>query len=239
LIFFLCIPFLNILIGNIKEKMHIRLIMIGVFTYVIMGSVPITKVTMNYVSWFIVLYFIASYIRLYPKKVFENTALWGALSALSLLLSSASILVLNFLCSETGRNRAYYLIDDSNKILALSVALCAFLFFKNVKIPYSKFINTVSASTYGVLLIHANGRTRQWLWYDLLDCVGAYDSKYLILHAVCSVAVIYIVCTVIDYLRINLIEKPCMKLWDNAFPKILDRYTRIENRICKIFNINS
>lgn len=44
------------------------------------------------------------------------------------------------------------------------LAVFAFLMFKNIQIPYNKGINTVAASTFGVLLIHANSDAmRKWL----------------------------------------------------------------------------
>lgn len=61
LIFYLFIPFLNILVHNIDEKKHLLILGLCAFTYIFFGTLH--KVTMNYVSWFIVLYVIASYIR--------------------------------------------------------------------------------------------------------------------------------------------------------------------------------
>lgn len=77
LIFYLCIPFLNILLKNINERQHLELLLLLSFAYIILGSIPKGWVTMNYVSWFIVLYIIASFIRTYPKKIYENKFLWG------------------------------------------------------------------------------------------------------------------------------------------------------------------
>ncbi len=93
--------------------------------------------------------------------------------------------------------------------MAVITAVCSFMYFKDLQIKQSKLINVVAASTFGVLLIHANSNTmRQWLWRDTLDNVGAYVSPYIILHALVSVVVIFILCILIDYLRIRWVEKP-------------------------------
>lgn len=76
LVFYLCIPFLNILIHNLDKKKHLLLIGISLFIYTLHGTIPHTQVTMNYISWFIVLYFIASYLRLYPNKYDMNIQFW-------------------------------------------------------------------------------------------------------------------------------------------------------------------
>ena len=134
--------------------------------------------------------------------------------AVSLILSWASVVVLATFSRMIGKNIgiSYFLVSDSNKVLALATGVCSFLFFKNLKIGYSKIINTVAASTFGVLLIHANSNTmRRWLWQDILNNVGAYKSGNVVIHAVVSVILIYVVCTVIDICRIKLLEAPVMK----------------------------
>lgn len=84
-----------------------------------------------------------------------------------------------------------------------------------IKIGYNKIINTIAASTFGVLLIHANSNTmRRWLWQDTFNNVGAYESGNVVIHAVVSVVLIYAVCTVIDLIRIRLVENPIMHQLD-------------------------
>lgn len=69
-----------------------------------------------------------------------------------------------------------------------------FVFFKNLKLKYNPAINTVAASTFGVLLIHANSNTMiQWLWKATLNNAGAFHTDMFIVHAICSVVGIYIV----------------------------------------------
>ena len=107
---------------------------------------------------------------------------------------------------------SYFFVSDSNKILALTTGISAFLFFKNLKVGYNKIINTIAASTFGVLLIHANSNTmRRWLWYDVFNNLDAYESGSVVIHAVFSVIIIYVVCTLIDIGRIKLLEIPIMK----------------------------
>ena len=127
-----------------------------------------------------------------------------------------SIITLAWIGNRLGKTQiAYFFVSDSNKILAVITALCAFLFFKNLKIRQSRFINTLAASTFGVLLIHANSDTmRQWLWRDALKNVEWYHTPWIYLHAVGSMLGVYIVCTVIDMVRRYLLEKPFLE-WLN------------------------
>lgn len=55
-----------------------------------------------------------------------------------------------------GAFSPYLFISDSNKLLALTASVCSFMYFKDLKIQYLKFINAIGATTFGVFLIHAN-----------------------------------------------------------------------------------
>ena len=65
LLFFLCIPFLNILVRNMTQRQHQLLLALLLVIYTILGTLLGSKLSTNYVTWFCVLYFISSYIRLY------------------------------------------------------------------------------------------------------------------------------------------------------------------------------
>lgn len=238
IVFFLFIPFLNILLKHLNEKMHTRLILLCLFLYTFLNTMSYFafSVNMNYVSWFIVVYFIASYVRLYPRKMYENTKTWAVLSIISIVLSIMSILgSLRFIWREP-----YYFIADSNKLLAIITAFCLFMFFKNVKIPYIKLINIVASASFGVLLIHSNSDVmHQWLWKDTLQNAEMFNTSWCYIHFICSVFGIYIICTCIDLLRIYLLKKPFFKLYDKHSQVITSCFYRVEDKLLKRFHIKS
>lgn len=133
LLFYLCIPFLNILVKNMTEKQHILLLCLVGVIYVFFGTVPKISVTMNYVSWFICLYFIGSYLRLYPKKIIESTKLWGWLTLALIIISCASVLACLWVGTKLDSQLAYAFVSDSNTLLAAALGVSSFLFFKNIK----------------------------------------------------------------------------------------------------------
>ena len=223
LIFYLCIPFLNILVRNMSEKQHVLLLCLAGFAYVLFGTVH--RVEMNYVSWFIVVYFAASYIRLYPKACFSDRKLWGWATLSILIMMGISVVVCTGLGVRMNMRLHYFFAADSNTILAAALGISSFLYFRNARIPCSKAINMIAASTFGVLLIHANSDAmRSWLWGSFLDNVGHYGSPYMPLHAVGSVLGVFAVCTVIDMLRIRFVEKPFLKLFDAGWKRFEIRY---------------
>ena len=231
-VFFLTIPFLNILVHHLSEMNHLRLLALTGFMYIFIGTIH--RVTMNYVSWFMVLYFIASYIRLYPKKLFDNTKFWGWMTLVSFALSAISVLSATWLGTRLGRNLSYFFVQDSNTFLAVTSGACSFLLFKNLKIPYNKFINTVAGSTFGVLCIHAHSDAmRQWLWRDTLNNVGMYASPYMHLLAIGGVLGVFILCNLIDHVRIVAIEKPFFRWWDKHWAKF---YAGFQNKEKALLN---
>lgn len=213
LLFYLFIPFLNVLVTNLNKRMHLLLITLCLFIYTFLGTSDL-RVDMNYVTWFIILYFISSYIRLYGIDITRFRIGWGTLSILSVVMSAGSVLIISYV-GHTIPFREFVLVSESNHILAVVTSICFFMYFKDLRLKNSHFINTIAASMFGVLLIHANSDTmRQWLWCDTLNNVGAYATPYAILHVIVSVVVVFISCVFIDYFRVRCVEKPLFR-WIN------------------------
>lgn len=241
LMFYLFIPFLNIMIRSMSRRQHFGLLLLLGFMYVVIGTSRVSSVTMNYVSWFSVLYFMAAYIRLYPRKLFDSARVWGIVTAVSVLLSMGSVILRACAAGAAERRDVYYAVIDANKLLAVTTALGAFLLFKNLKLRYSRFINAVGGSTFGVLCIHANGDTmRQWLWRDLLHNQEMYSAGGMAeaLHAVLSVLAVFCICTAIDRLRLHFVEKPCMKVWDAHWPGLEKKLRRTGSALLQKWGID-
>lgn len=214
LVFFCFIPFLNILIKGLTKRQHRALLGLCLLVFSVFPCIRVS-VTYSYVSWFMVIYLLGSYLRLYPPQwsLDHKRVLAGFVA--SLTLSFSSVYAGAQIFHLTGKDFSYFLVADSNKPLAVMTAVFAFLFFKNLDLSYNKIINTIAASTFGVLLIHANSNTmRQWLWKDTLDNVGHFDGN-IYLHAIASVLAVYALCTLIDFARIQLLEKPFFKWFDS------------------------
>jgi len=216
LIFFCFIPFLNILISNMKKYQHRYLMILCVITMSVFPTLKM-NVVFSYVSWFMVIYIVGSYIRLYPSYWFDNKKISIIFTILFLFISLFTVMMGAIIAEDYGKEIYYYFVSDSNKLFALFLAISSFCLFKNITIRYNKFINIVARSCFGVLLIHTiNATMREWLWFDTLRNVSFYDSKYLVVHALLSVFGIYIICTLIDYIRIELFEKRYLILVDKV-----------------------
>jgi len=225
LLFYLFIPILNILVAHLDKDMHKYLVILITAAFTILPSIPKLHMTFNYVTWFMALYMIASYIRLYGIFPKVSHVRWGVLTIITLVSGSLSVIgmAMIYILGYTDKFYPYFFIADSNKFLSLAIAVSSFMYFKDLKIPYSRLINAVGAATFGVLLIHANSDTmRHWLWWETVDCVGHFGDSVLwtLGYAAISVFTIFIICVVIDWFRGNFIEPRIMACVNRKLMKI-------------------
>lgn len=214
MLFFLMIPFLTILVQNMTKKQHLYLIALLSFIYILYGTVK--RVEYNHVTWFSVLFVISSYVRLHPNKLLEKKSLWGFLTLGSMLAGSFMMIASGWIAQSDFAFREkfypYLFMIPTNTIFTIAPAFCAFMYFKNLKIGHSKLINAMGASTFGILMIHANSNLmRQWLWCDVFKVTEVFDSKWMPLHAIGSTIVIFVLCAAIDCLMRRWIEEPLFR----------------------------
>ncbi len=136
LVFYLFIPFLNLLIRAMNQMQHLTLVGLCLLVGTMFQTFLKAPSAFTYVGWFMVLYFLASYIRLYPGKYFASRRIWGIALLISLLLSWGSVLAGAWAYARWGKGIYYYFVSDSNKLLAVATALSAFLFFKNMALVH-------------------------------------------------------------------------------------------------------
>lgn len=208
-------PYLNKWIFSLEKKEFAKLVltMLTIFTVI---STFIFNNYIEYLGWYITVYFIGAYIRLYPFKIFFNKVLMNRITILIVLMSFTSILCLGYINILVERNiPIYYFVNDENRILAILSAVAFFIVFKNIEMKSNRIINVCASATFGIFLIHANSDTmRHFLWTDILHNGDYFTSNYLWLHALLSLIAVYLVCLLIDLIRINVIEKPLFLFLD-------------------------
>lgn len=203
---------------NKKQYQALLVLLICYFT---VFSTLVKYDTFDFLGWMMTMYLVGGYIRLYSYKLFDNKKCAVVCLVFSIILMLMNILVIDFVGIRIGFENYYYMLADSHKPLAFICSVSAFLFFKNLRIKPNKAINTIAASTFGVLLIHTNSDTmRKFLWEDLFHNAVFYNSPLLVFHAIGVTTVTYIICVIIDQLRIRFIEMPFLRNMDNFLRKI-------------------
>ncbi len=212
---YLLIPFLNKTIQNFEKKDLQYLILTLVFLFTVLSSFLLNS-TFEYMGWYASVYLIGAYLRLYPIGCLNKTRTSLFLSVASLVLCYLSIIFISLAGTKMNRDLpVYWFVNDSNKILSIVTAISLFCLFKNLKIGHIKTINTLAASTFGILLIHASSDTmRNWLWNDVMHSAEAYSNKHFVLYAFGAVFTVYLVCFAIDFVRKQILNGAkiiCMK----------------------------
>ena len=222
LIYYLLIPFLNAMVNHITRKQHAILIGICMLFFVLWDHIPGVEYRFNYVGWFCVLHVIASYIRFYLPADKEKA---NNKHEVLLIITGGVFAVLSVigqsLMTEQGWHVGWqYKWVNCNAIIGVISSVMMFIGFKDLRIKYSPLINSIAASTFGVLMIHANSDTmRRWLWQDLCHNVDRVSSPYMPLHAIGCVLAIFMACILIDKVRIYIFEKPMFKVVDRVLAK--------------------
>ena len=233
LMFYLFIPFLNILVNNLNKGKHLFLILVCMYVYTIRGSVQGFEIGMNYVIWFSVIYIIGAYLSMYYEELpdlFINPRKNWVVLIIVLMLSLVSIYVGWEKFKTTGQGLHYYYLADSNKILAVALAIVSFLFFQSRTVKHSVVINALGGSTFGVLLIHANSDAmRKWLW-STINPVGMYSSTKIYILSFACVLAIFVICSLMELVRKQIIEKP-------FFDIMGDKIDGLEKRIKTLLHI--
>lgn len=191
-IFYLTIPYLNILAANMTKRLHALLILLLTYVYVFCNNVPVFEGVWNYFGWFIYLYFIAAYLRFYPVAWLENTRVTGvllllALGAMALCIYGQAYWVVERLgrTPESTKEMIKF-VRESNLIVPFLISGFSFMFFKNVKIPQSKTINALATASLGVFLLHTSAIMIlvEMIWTKEV-VINAFYSPYMPLYLIC------------------------------------------------------
>lgn len=235
-VMYILTPFINPFIKRLSQVNHLKLILllvtlwsiIPVFTF---GQAP----GYSNLGWFILLYMIAAYIKLYPHNYFNKCTGNMVVAFLSYMIIILSIIMLNILGVEnsTYADHVTYL-REMNMFPTLLCSTSLFLGFKNLKIRNNKVINTISISAFGVYLIHDNYFVGPFLWKEVFKNTMYLDSPLLLLHAIITTLIVFCVCTIIDQMRLNIFERPVFWLIDRKQKSICTCANKLKDSLKKV-----
>ncbi len=213
----LIMPFLNAGISRLNQR-ETKYLLLG---FLLVFSVSKTVIPMQlpwdkygYDSlWFVVLYLTGAYLRRYGISV-----LYAKWTAAALYFGSVAAVFFSFFLI-----RAIYLRTGSlgkmiqygytyNFLFCYTGAVGLFLLFAEGKKEsgkagiflerFRKPIELFSGAAFGVYLIHEHINIR-YVWPKWLHCEAQADNSVMAFlgHMVCSVLAVYLVCTVIEWIR--------------------------------------
>lgn len=212
-------PYLNKLIKSLTYAALKRLIVVSVALFSLLPTIlPVYDTFQSGggigLTWFIVLYLIAGYVRLYGIGGFwQRLEGWRAgkwilayLAVTLLILASKvviSVVTLKLLGHTTGTSILYQYYTPTCMISAL----CLFMAFKEMKLPgdskFGKTILTMSPLMFGVYIIHENPSIKGRMW-EVVSPNADGSIVMLVVKCLGIVIGITIACMAIEWVRQRL-----------------------------------
>lgn len=230
-VLYLIFPFLNKLLTSLDKTSYQKLLVLAAVLWSVLPTLTNRKYESSSLVWFAFLYALAGYFKLH-----SNTS---AISSKKCLIASStiyaatllSVLIADFVGKRypVFGNHATYLFSFT-RVPCVLISLFLFLGFINLKVKQSKAINTIASSAFGIYLIHENPYMRTLIWEKIFKTSAWAGSKLFILYSILSVAVVFSVCSVIELLRINYLEKLYFKPIERAS-------AFFEEKIAKLFSL--
>lgn len=171
--------------------------------------------------WFLCVFLIAAYIRLYGLKFFDSK---GKSFAAYLVLVTCIFgwnLIINLIYQKTG-SLEYWLgyTYDYNHILNIGAAIALFYVLLHISIFdgwFARLICRISPYTLGVYLLHEE-LTIRYQWPKWLGAGSIQNPVLFVLHTFCIVVLVFAIGCLVDFLR-SLLFKGVTALYKKAAKK--------------------
>ena len=218
-------PFLNRLIASINQnQFRLLLSILGFFICIVPSVLQSQPWYDGNMFLFVLLYFIGAYIHKYGIRILKmNGFVMCGLTALLYLL-------MNFVTVSIGQDVTLYAtyginphsVWAGNSVLAIAISILTFCCFLKVNIKNSKIINCISATTFGIYLIHDNVYFRSYFWKNVFHTEDYYYSDTLWLHALICIICIFVCCSMIEFVRGRVFDFLIHKLERQKFIRKVD-----------------
>ena len=197
LLLYLISPILNRGVRALKKEAHLFL----AIAFIVLWSVCYTFLSVGYeftyFGWFICLYLIGSFIRIYDVKL-PVRPLYGILIACGIFLVWYSLgYGLDFLID--GRNgwtetlMRWFSLGEERNFLQLICSVLLFLSFKEIRMRNFKAINIIASTTLAVYMVHDHPYMRDLIWQRILRVRAYATSPALIPYSLGCVLSIFFV----------------------------------------------
>lgn len=229
-------PFLNKLLHDLNKNVYQYLILLLVLCWSIIPTLTTQLFESNSLLWFITLYVIAGYAKIYGFNERLKSKHYFFLFLIVLVCSY--LISVSFLVLGTKRNElAVHAIDffGMERFPILLMALFLFMTFAKLKIKYNKWINVIASATFGVYLIHDSSYIRYYIWWNIFKINQYQESLFLIPYSILVVFIIYVLCTGIEMVRKVLLERPYIIFVNKYVNLLINPLNKIYELSNKIF----
>ena len=240
LIIYILSPYINHLIETLPQKKFKQLIIISIWIWSIFPTfLGIFENSTEYpdyysrLTWFLIMYFIGSYIRLYDTKLWKKkkTCIITSVICFSFLfLSIAGIYIVRKTIPTLSNLNLVYLWGPNN-IVMLILSISLFCLFKKLTIKKSIILNTLASTTLGIYMLH-DGYLNPILWQKLFRSKTVIENTKTGIPIILSILSVFFLGSIIDLIRQILEKKIITKgIQSKKFTKFQEKVKEIEKNI--------
>ena len=207
-VLFLLSPYISAGLRALTKETYQGLLLTMFLCWCIVPTFSTSSFQSSNLVWFVFLYALAGYIRLYVDLKTIKPGICFITTVLLVILTWILATHLDRVGIENvfnARSGEYFYHMQNLPILLISTTL--FLSFLAWDIGYVPFINIVSSATFGVYLIHDYGPMRKLLWRTVFENTSYAHRKLLIPYTAGQILLVFAVCAVIELVRIYGIER--------------------------------
>lgn len=228
-------PYINLLLKKLSRKYFILFIAAMLLLWSVVPTFTSHDMYGNEAAKFLMLYCIGAYLRFFP----ESRLAQRRAAVLLIALSSAALV-----CTSAAKalivNDGYFsiLLDSfygKSSVFVIGFSVGMFSLFAGFKKFSNSFINSISACTLGIYIIHENMFIKGIIWKDIVNAVQFSDKWFLPLYMLAASVAVYVVCVIIELIRISAVEPVIMKPVNKYYGAIRERIFRVIHALTRKF----
>ncbi|WP_409022129.1 acyltransferase family protein [Dellaglioa sp. P0083] len=201
IIILLFLPFINNFLNSLSKESFLKLLLLSSVVFLFVPTFFIHNSAINITIIALLAYSYGAFFQRFDLPTIILSKM-NIIALFSVLAVTFSILLFEIISSKIiGLNgKEAILFTTPQSFVAMIFAVYIFNFFKQKKPFTLKIINTMSATSFGVYLIHDNGLIREYLW-NSLNLTQYLQSVLFIPLVFIIILTIYICCSLIDLCR--------------------------------------
>lgn len=218
-------PYLNCILTKMNRKDLLKLIIILITIFSVIPTIRCYDLFGTRYGfsplWLAVLYMIGGYFKLHVKEISKKTkikltVIWFVTS----IITASSKFIADLLLKGKFELFSEYALFHYTSITVLAAGLCLFTIFAytDFKGIQKKIANFIAPLTFGIYIIHVNAFIWQYILLSRFSFVANYSIAKMILSIILIILGIFVICTIIEYLRTLLFKL----LRINKFAEIID-----------------
>lgn len=212
-ILYLVAPYLNKMLNSLDKNSYKKMLLLFGILWCVVPTLTGWTVESNNLLWFIFLYSLAGYIRIYGVNIKASGFMCILLSFCVTIFTFLAVAACNYYSNRVPFLRDYTTwFYDMNSLFILLISALLFIGFSKLNIKANRIINVIASATFGVYLIHDNRYVRAILWSRIFHTTAYSNRLMLIPYSIFVICAIFVICTIIELVRIYVFEKHYMKM---------------------------